>query len=97
MEILRTDNLKKTYGKGENAVHALDGVNSALAALLLSVILNPLLGTLLENMFWFFTAEQTMLPVLLSIPVFAVLGWIIPAVLYRQTERHSVVEQLRDV
>lgn len=27
LEILRVDNLKKVYGKGENAVHALDGVS----------------------------------------------------------------------
>ena len=27
MEILRVDNLKKVYGQGENAVHALDGVS----------------------------------------------------------------------
>ena len=27
IEILRVDNLKKVYGKGENAVHALDGVS----------------------------------------------------------------------
>ena len=27
MEILRVDNLKKVYGKGENAVHALEGVS----------------------------------------------------------------------
>lgn len=27
MEILQADNLKKIYGSGENAVHALDGVN----------------------------------------------------------------------
>ena len=27
MEILRVDNLKKVYGKGENAAHALDGVS----------------------------------------------------------------------
>ncbi len=27
MTILKTNNLKKIYGKGENAVHALDGVN----------------------------------------------------------------------
>ena len=27
MEILRVDNLKKVYGKGENTVHALDGVS----------------------------------------------------------------------
>ncbi len=27
MEILRVENLRKTYGKGENAVHAVDGIN----------------------------------------------------------------------
>ena len=27
MEILQANNLKKIYGSGENAVHALDGVN----------------------------------------------------------------------
>ena len=27
MEILRVENLRKTYGSGENAVHALDGVS----------------------------------------------------------------------
>ena len=27
MDILRTENLKKYYGQGENQVHALDGVN----------------------------------------------------------------------
>jgi len=27
MEILRVENVRKTYGKGENAVHALDGVS----------------------------------------------------------------------
>ena len=27
MEILRVENLTKIYGKGENAVHALDGVS----------------------------------------------------------------------
>ena len=27
MEILRVENLKKIYGKGETAIHALDGVS----------------------------------------------------------------------
>jgi len=30
MEILRVENLKKIYGKGENAVHALDGVSFSI-------------------------------------------------------------------
>lgn len=72
-------------------------LSSVLGALLLSTLLNPLLGTVLEKMFWFFSTKQTLVPVLLSIPVFALLGWLIPAMLYRQTERQSIIEQLRDV
>ena len=30
MAILTTSNLKKIYGKGENAVHALDGVTLSI-------------------------------------------------------------------
>ena len=30
MAILQTESLKKVYGTGENAVHALDGVNLAV-------------------------------------------------------------------
>lgn len=31
MEILQAKDLKKIYGSGENAVHALDGVNLSVA------------------------------------------------------------------
>lgn len=30
MEVLHTKNLKKTYGKGENQVKALDGINLSI-------------------------------------------------------------------
>ena len=69
---------------------------SALAALVLSFALNPLVGDLLENLFWFFSARFTIVPVLLAIPIFALLGWLIPYILYHQAAKCSIVEQLRD-
>lgn len=72
-------------------------LGSAAVALVLSAALNPLAGRLFENMFWFFSAHFTMLPVIAVIPVFAVLGYCIPSFMYRQGDRHSIVEGLRDV
>ena len=71
-------------------------LSSAAAALVLSFVLNPLVGNLLEHMFWFFSARFTIVPVLFAIPIFALLGWLIPGVMYNHTARCSIVEQLRD-
>lgn len=71
-------------------------LGSALTALILSVILNPLIGNLLESMFWFFSAHFTIVPVLIAVPVFALLGWLIPSIMYGQAAKHSVVERLRE-
>ena len=71
-------------------------LSSAAAALVLSFVLNPLLGDLLEQIFWFFSARFTIAPVLLAIPIFALLGWLIPDVMYNHTAGCSIVEQLRD-
>ena len=71
-------------------------LSSALSALVLSFVLNPLVGDLLENMFWFFSAKFTIVPVIIAIPIFALLGWLIPYVMYDHTSKHSIVEQLRN-
>lgn len=71
-------------------------LSSAVAALVLSLLLNPLVGDLLENMFWFFSAKFTIVPVLLAIPIFAQLGWLIPCVMYDHAAKYSIVEQLRN-
>ena len=71
-------------------------VGSSIVALILSVLLYPLLGNLLETMFWFFRAHFTVLPVLITVPVFAFLGFAIPSVIYQQTSKQSVVERLRE-
>lgn len=69
---------------------------SALSALVLSLVLGPLVGDLLEQMFWFFRANFTVAPVLCSVPMFALLGWLIPRVMYARTTRHTLVDQLRE-
>lgn len=72
-------------------------LSSAVSALIFSLVLNPLIGKLLEKMFWFFSPAFTILPVLISLPGFALLGWLIPSVLYRHSSKRSIVEQLRDL
>ncbi len=70
--------------------------SSALSALVLSLVINPLIGNLMENMFWFFSAKFTIVPVIIAIPVFALPGWLIPRVMYDYAAKYSIVEQLRD-
>lgn len=72
-------------------------LGAAILALGISVVLNPLLGNLLESILWFFRARFTIIAVLLAIPVFALLGWLVPAIMYGQTMKYSVVERLREV
>ena len=71
-------------------------LSSAVAALILSIVLNPLAGYLLERMFWFFSANFTIVPVLIAIPVFALLGWSIPSIMYGHSAKHSIVERLKE-
>ncbi len=71
-------------------------LSSALSALVLSFVLNPLVGDLMENMFWFFSAKFTIVPVVIAIPIFALLGWLIPYAMYDHAAKNSIVDQLRD-
>ena len=71
--------------------------SSVIVALILSIVLNPLIGNLLEKMFWFFSASFTIVPVLIAIPIFALLGWVIPFIMYGQSTKYSIVERLREM
>lgn len=71
-------------------------LGSVFIALILSVAVNPLVGKMLENMFWFFRPHFTIVPVLITIPIFMLLGWLIPTILYGQAARQSIVERLRE-
>ncbi|WP_235229420.1 ABC transporter permease [Oscillibacter valericigenes] len=71
-------------------------LGSGLISGLLSASANPLVGRLLESAYWFYSCRYTITPVLLIVPVFALLGYAIPAVMYRQAARQSVVERFRE-
>jgi putative ABC transport system permease protein len=71
-------------------------MSSVAAAFILSLLVEPLAGKMLGSMFWFFEYRFTILPVLLTIPVFLLLGWLIPCMMYNNAAKCSVVEQLRD-
>ena len=72
-------------------------LGAGLVTGLLSAAVNPLAGKLLENAYWFYTYRFCVTPVLILVPVFALLGAAIPAAMYRQAERQSIVERLRRV
>ncbi len=71
-------------------------MSSVAAAFMLSLVVGPLAGKMLGSMFWFLEYRFTILPVLLTIPVFLLLGWLIPCMMYDNAAKCSVVEQLRD-
>ena len=71
-------------------------VGSGLISLLLTLIFGPLSGKMMGSLFWFFESRFTVVPALCALPVFALLGWLIPEVLYRRLSRPSIVERLRE-
>ena len=54
-----------------------------------------MVGRLLEQGYWFYRYHFTIAPVLLMVPVFALLGYAIPSIMYAQASKQSVVERLR--
>lgn len=71
-------------------------LGAALAALVLSTVFSPLIARLLENMFWFFSYKFTVMPILVTIPFFTLLGIILPLITYGFTAKRSIIERLRD-
>lgn len=71
-------------------------LGSGLLAILLSAVLEPLLSSVLEKVFWFFSGNVTLIPAILALPVFAVLGACIPLVSYKVLSRQTIVDRLRE-
>ena len=77
----------------------LEGVYQTMGAVVLSLILtlvfHPLVGGLMERVFWFFSSSFSLTAVLAAAPVFLLLGCLTPIVLYRGMADRSIVERLR--
>ena len=86
-------------GKQMNTMLVYEGLYytmlSAALSLVLSAALGPLVGSLC-SVFWFFTYRFTVLPVLTVIPLFLILGILVPLLMYRSVNRRTIVERLRE-
>lgn len=72
-----------------------DTVLALLVSLSLTVCLGPLVGSAVGNIFWFFTYHLTVTPILVILPIFLLLGVLVPLVVYRSVARCTIVERLR--
>lgn len=70
-------------------------LGAAGLALLLTLILGPVTFRAAEGVFWFFTYHLNLMPFLVIIPLFVLLGAVIPIVTAQATKKHTVVERLR--
>ena len=69
---------------------------SLLVSLAMTVVLGPLVGTAVGEIFWFFTYRLTVVPILVILPAFLALGVLVPLWTYRSVARHTIVERLRE-
>ena len=70
-------------------------VGATLLALTLIVVTAPFIGPTLNGLIWFFTYHFTIWPIAVVLPLFGVLGILIPVLSCRAAQRYSVVERLR--
>lgn len=66
-----------------------------LLSIVLSIIIEPIAGRMLENMFWFYSYRFTLKGMFITAPVFLAAGAVLPALLYRGISRRSIIERLR--
>lgn len=68
---------------------------AAALTLVLALVGGPLWGAAMQRMFWFFTYRFILWPIGVALPLFAVLGVVIPLASSRAARRLSVVDRLR--
>lgn len=76
-----------------------EGLLYTAGASVIAVVLNLLtipMANIVEKLFWFCEFRYTCLPMLISVPVLAGIGIVVPMITYRILIRKSVVERIRE-
>lgn len=73
------------------------GGNTIVISLFVSIFVGFFLIKQMENILWFFKYHFTIIPILGVLPIFVLLGIIIPLSAYKVTNKQSIVERLREV
>ena len=71
-------------------------LSSVLLATVLTVLLQVFVMKALTKVLWFFTLKVTLLPLFIILPIYLLLGILIPVVCYGNLKKSSIVERLRD-
>lgn len=70
--------------------------SSIVVTFAMSVLAAPLMGNVMESMYWFFSFHMTVVPIVALAPVFLLLGILIPMLSYRYVADKPIVERLRE-
>ena len=68
---------------------------SALMAVILDFLTIPM-SSVMEKIFWFCDYRFTVLPMIITVPVFVATGIIVPTITYMIFVKKSVIERLRE-
>lgn len=70
-------------------------MGALLLALVLTLLMAPVMSQAVTNLFWFFSFKPTYWPILAMLPIFVVIGTVLPLLSGRLMSRHSIVDRLR--
>ncbi len=87
-------------GKQLKIMLILEGILYALGSvifvIIFSLVCGPIMASVLEKMFWFFSYKPTFVPVLIVAPIFIILGCLVPLFVYHRVSKQTIVERLRE-
>lgn len=72
-------------------------VGSGLLALVISLLFIPAINVAANNIFWFYSDHFSITPVLIFIPIMALLGVVVPLMSYKGLSKASIVERIREI
>lgn len=88
--------VEKRDEHGKVTINAnLYGIFAVISSAILSILTEPAISNAMSGMLWFFSYRFTQLPLLVVIPVFAGLGFLLPLISYRNAAKQTIVERLR--
>ena len=70
-------------------------MGALLLALVLTLLMTPVMSQAVSSMFWFFSFKPTYWPILAMLPIFAIIGTVLPLLSGWLMSRHSIVDRLR--
>ena len=72
-------------------------VFTLLVSTALTILTMPLLTDILSGMFWFYESRITILPIICVTPILLLISVLVPRLLYKNIQKKSIVERLREI